>query len=99
MFYDLQYPSLEESYPVILEKSPPLFPAESALLPLNPLHFLDYISSLQDMYHLSNTVESLPCNYVIPPLKKDINTTFAWLNPKANSVEDFHCFDDCLFYS
>ena len=49
-------------------------------------------------YH-SNKCDFLPCNYVIPTLKKDTSKTFAWLTSDAYSTEDFNWFDDCLFYS
>ena len=51
------------------------------------------------MDYLSNKFDFLPCNYVIPPLKKDTSKNFAWLNSDAYSTEDFNWFDDCLFYS
>ena len=51
------------------------------------------------MYYISNTVNFLTCNSILPPLEKDTSTQFACITLKVDSTEDFHCFDDCLFSS
>ena len=84
---------MEESSPVILEESSPPIPDESALLLSPPIHFFDFVSSLQDRYYLSNIVDFLPFNSILPPLEKDTNITFAWPTPKVYSMKYSHCFD------
>ena len=84
---------------VLFEESSPPVPAESVLNPSPRLHLFDSVPSLQDMYHLSNPVDFLPCNFIVPPLEKYTSTPFVWLSPKTDSTEEFYFFDECFFYS
>ena len=84
---------------VLFEESSPPVPAETDLIPDPTLYFFESISSIQDMYYISNTVNFLTCNSILPPLEKDTSTQFACITLKVDSTEDFRCFDDCLFSS